>query len=91
MIERLHVSRRAIFRQVNEKICEIDAGFGIAGSVYQVLCECGRVECYSRIEVPSSLYDDVRRSARRFVVARGHHGREPVVSNGLAFAVVDSA
>ena len=85
------MSRRTLFRQVNEKICEIDAGFGFAGSVYQVLCECGQVECYSRFEVPSSLYDDVRRSARRFVVASGHHGHEPVVSNGLAFAVVDAA
>jgi hypothetical protein len=73
---------------VNAKICEIDATFGTTGSVYHVLCECGLSECYSRFEVPASLYDEVRASGDRFVVATGHHRDEAIVSSGLRFDVV---
>jgi hypothetical protein len=85
------VSRRALFREVNAKICEIDATFGTSGSVYHVLCECGLIDCYSRFEVPASLYDDVRADGRRFVVATGHHRDEAIVSSGLRFDVVDTS
>ncbi len=90
MIQPFSVSRRALFREVNAKICEIDATFGTAGAVYHVLCECGLVECYQRFEVPASLYDDVRGHGQRFVVATGHHQDEPIVSSGLRFDVVES-
>ena len=82
------MSRRALFREVNTKICEIDATFGTTGSVYHVLCECGLIECYSRFEVPASLYDELRASGDRFVVATGHHRDEVIVSSGLRFDVV---
>jgi hypothetical protein len=85
------VSRRALFREVNAKICEIDATFGTAGPVYHVLCECGRPECYERFEVPASLYDGVRTSANRFAVASGHHREDAIVSSGLGFDVVDAS
>jgi hypothetical protein len=85
------VSRRALFREVNKKICEIDAGFGSTGAVYHVLCECGGLECYERVEVPSSLYDHVSARVDRFVVANGHVGDEAVVSRGPAFDVVAPA
>ena len=83
------LTRRALVREVNAKICEVDAGFGVAGSAYHVLCECGRPGCHERFDVPASLYDALRASAGSFVVATGHERpHDEHVSRGADFAVV---
>jgi hypothetical protein len=85
------LTRRALFREVNTRICEIDSGFGTAGAGYHVLCECGRPDCFERLRVPASVYDGIRALDDRFVVATGHQREdETVVSIGLMFDVVES-
>ena len=39
---------------------------------YHVICECGEPSCFSRLELPWQVYEDVRRAERQFVVAPGH-------------------
>jgi hypothetical protein len=86
------LTRRALFREVNTKICEIDSGFGTASAGHYVLCECGSLECSERFTVPTTLYDEIRASGDRFVVANGHQrAAETVVERGPAFEVVQAS
>ena len=82
---------QALFRAVNEKIMELNEGFGeIEGSV-SVACECSRVDCADLLEIEPDAYWAVRGSPRTFAVLPGHveKGVEHVVSNHDGYAVVE--
>lgn len=64
--------QRVLFREVNERIRDINRTFGVAGDSYDLLCECRRAECMQRVTVPIEVYDDVRAHAHQFVVVAGH-------------------
>jgi hypothetical protein len=82
--------RRWVFREVNERILEVDERFGAGAERCDVFCECGAEGCVTRIEVPARLYDDVRKAGRSFVVAVGHErlGDERVVAEDAGYRVV---
>ena len=73
---------RSLAREVNAQISRIDALFGADGSEYRLLCECGRQDCFDRIDVPRSVYRDVRDHADRFLVVSGHESDHDEVVNG---------
>ena len=61
----------SFFRQVNERINDVTEGFeGVPA--YQFFCECADPECTDRITLTPELYEWVRASPTRFVLARGH-------------------
>ena len=64
--------RRSLFREVNERIRGIAAGFAVAGESYDVFCECGRRDCVERLSVPAEVYDRIRGDARIYLVRPGH-------------------
>jgi hypothetical protein len=70
------VRQRALFRDVNERIREINEGFACDGAPdrFEILCECGVVDCVERLEVSVSEYKEIRRGERNFVVMAGHEG-----------------
>jgi hypothetical protein len=72
---------------VNQRIREVDAALG--GS-YHFVCECSRLECASRVEVPGDVFDTVCRDTDRFLVAPGHDDpeEERVVAGNGAYSVV---
>ncbi len=73
------MSRRPLFREVNERIREVNASFGPSAPTYEILlCECGRSDCSARLEVPADVYEVVRRK-ERFLVAPGHEQPEAEV------------
>jgi hypothetical protein len=65
------VRRQALFRAVNEQIRVLADGFGVQGRL-DVLCECAREDCWSRIDVTVDDFEAVRRFPTRFLVERGH-------------------
>jgi hypothetical protein len=81
-----------VFREVNERIREINASLGPDHLNYvSLLCECGRPGCTERLEVPSELYDVVRDDHHLFLVAPGHEvGGEYVVAQAPTYLVVAS-
>ena len=81
------VDKRALAREVNERIRAIDAAFG-ASVTLEVLCECDVAGCVQRLEVPSSVYEELCSDLERFVVAAGHEGRDWVLSEGIGYRVV---
>jgi hypothetical protein len=64
---------QALYREVNDRIRELDEGFHGHGPV-TVMCECGR-GCSERIEVPVDEYDRARRESTYFLLTA-----PPVVS-----------
>ena len=83
--------RRPLFREVNDRIREVNASFGPGSPPHEILlCECGRDACAERLEVPTDVYEVVRREAHRFVVAPGHEepGGEEIVAGAPSYLVV---
>jgi hypothetical protein len=74
--ERRRAQNEALFREVNERIVELETG--LTGSdqddslLIGFVCECPREDCNETIEVTRREYEAVRENARRFVVLPGH-------------------
>jgi hypothetical protein len=74
---------------VNKRIRDVNDGFASDGP-HHLVCECARLECASRVEVPGHVFDTVRGDLVRFLVAPGHHDpeHERVVAGDGAYSVV---
>lgn len=66
------VRKRALFREVNERIRDVSRRFGFASGTYEFFCECTRPECLLRVEVTGEHYDEVVADSRRYLVAAEH-------------------
>jgi hypothetical protein len=53
-------AKRAIVREVNDRIRDLHAGFGITSGDYVVLCECGDPACLEQIVIPIAAYESLR-------------------------------
>lgn len=61
---------QVIYRQVNEGIALINAGW--ESPELELLCECGTAGCSERVEVTSEEYEQVRSNPTHFVLRPGH-------------------
>jgi len=61
-----------LFREVNERINEVDKGLGGGSSTLIFVCECGRDDCAEQIELTREEYEAVRADPKRFAVLPGH-------------------
>jgi len=66
------VRKRALFREVNERIRDLSRRFGFAAGSYEVFCECERADCLLRIEVTGDVFDEIVADGRRYLVAAEH-------------------
>lgn len=65
-------ANEALFRQVNERLDDLNSTFANLTEAFQVVCECGNVECIDQIPIDTVTYNDVRAEAALFIVVRGH-------------------
>jgi hypothetical protein len=85
----------ALFREVNERIEELETGLTGYGQDDSLLvgfvCECTREDCGETIEVTRAHYKAVRNEATRFLVLPGHEALdlERVVERHPHFLVVE--
>jgi hypothetical protein len=79
----------ALFREVNEQVESLDAGWGGDGNMHLV-CECGELGCIERLTVALEKYQAVRADPARFFVKPGHElpDVEEVVERHEGFNVV---
>jgi hypothetical protein len=81
----------ALFREVNERIKQVQAGTGDVGlrDRFAVLCECGDQNCIEEIQVTPQEYEQVRADPRQFVIVPGHGvpDVEEIVDEGEGFEV----
>jgi hypothetical protein len=80
----------ALFRQVNERIDEVNEELGESG-LSDFLCECGDDDCTAPIRLTLAEYEEVRSNPTHFAIARGHDviDVEQVISETDRFAVVE--
>jgi hypothetical protein len=84
------VSRNEVlFREVNERIEEIQTGEGVARR-FDFLCECGDKNCVEAVNLTLAEYEDIRSEPTHFVVLPGHEVSqfERTVQTGDRFSVV---
>ena len=65
----------SLFREVNERILELEQSFGDpgrGGRLLGIVCECARTGCTAKVEVSVDEYRHAREKPTRFIVAPGH-------------------
>jgi hypothetical protein len=62
----------ALFRQVNERIEDLNDAFGSITGEFVIVCECGRLECTDQIGVARAVYERTREDPSRFILKPGH-------------------
>lgn len=62
----------ALFRQVNERIEDLNAAFGGITGEFLIVCECGSLECTDQIGVSREVYEQTRQNPAQFILKRGH-------------------
>jgi hypothetical protein len=65
----------ALFREVNERIEQLQED--TAGlDTFNIVCECGALDCTERFLITSDEYQTLRQNPRRFAVVPGHERPE---------------
>jgi hypothetical protein len=84
---------QALFREVNERVKDINDHFHVLTALSDWVCECANDDCTERVELTVSEYEHVRRSGERFfVVPRENHvwpEAERVLERHATFWVVE--
>ena len=80
----------SLFREVNERIAELNQTFQIEGRS-EFLCECCREECKEAVSISIDEYETVRRTSTWFFVLPGHEDTsvESVVERSERYVVVE--
>jgi hypothetical protein len=79
----------SLFRDVNERIEEIEKGFSVA-SESEFVCECDDIDCTKRFEMSLSDYERLRSDPTTFAVVPGHQAPdvEDVIAECGGYSVV---
>lgn len=60
---------QSLFREVNERVRDINEGFGEILPFGDWVCECANDGCAERLELTHAEYEAIRANPRRFFVA----------------------
>jgi hypothetical protein len=82
-----------LFREVNERIKQVNEGMSDPDGETDFLCECGDPECTRPVSLTLEEYEAVRADATHFAIVPGHTDPEVefVVSTTERFAVVEKS
>ena len=88
--ERRIARNEILFREINERLKEMQETFSVADERTDFVCECGSSECTNRIELSLPEYEALRSDATTFGVVPGHQIEdvEVVVETHDAYLVV---
>jgi hypothetical protein len=89
--ERRLALNEAMFREVNERVEDINQTFASVTGSFDIFCECGDSTCTERVTVPTDVYERVRSDPKRFLLQAGHEDPtvETVVETYEVFVVVE--
>ena len=62
----------SLFREVNERVKDVNETFNVFTEQVDIVCECGDAKCTERIVLRAEEYESVRSNAEHFAVAPGH-------------------
>jgi hypothetical protein len=80
-----------LFREVNERILELQEDFGRTYETADFICECSHLACTEHIRLTLAEYGSVRAEPAQFVVTPGHVdlNYERVIRATERYAVVE--
>ena len=80
----------ALFREVNERVKDLNETFDLVLDERSIVCECGNETCIDQIAMSPKDYEALRADPAQFVVVPGHEVRqfEEVVAEGSGYAIV---
>ena len=89
--QRRAAENQSLFRQVNERIRELNEVFDALLPYGDWACECDRLDCIGRIQLTLEEYEDIRSGPNRFAVLPGHDDPpvERVVERNERYWVVE--
>jgi hypothetical protein len=73
---------------VNERIRDVNAAFGLGLSSYELVCECAHCDCMKRLQIPGEVYETVRVTTDRYLVAAGHERDDAVIAGADEYRVI---
>src|SRR4029453_17501377 len=81
----------AMFREVNERVEDINQTFASVTGSFDIFCECGDSTCTERVTVPMEGYERVRSDPKLFLLQAGPEDPtvETVVETYEVFVVVE--
>jgi len=81
----------AMFREVNERVEDLNRASGSLTGTFEIICECGNTACTERISVPVSDYERARSNPLHFLLCVGHEDPlvERVIENRGAYVLVE--
>ena len=87
--DRRIIENEKLFREVNERVAQMEAGFSGPDPVW--VCECGDETCFEKVAVPIADYKRIRSNEAWFVILPGHEKPdvETVVDKNGGFYVVE--
>jgi hypothetical protein len=85
----------AVFRDINERIRDLNEGFDPMLGTGEWFCECADPSCVERLEMTLDEYEAIRRHPDRFPVIPGHEAHDlervtHVVSRHSGYVVVET-
>jgi hypothetical protein len=63
--------KQSLFREINERVKQLNEGFSMVLPVGEWICECADDTCVERIELSAAEYEAVRNDGTHFLVAPG--------------------
>ena len=80
----------ALFREVNERVKDLNETFELVLDERSIVCECGNETCIEQISISPKDYEAVRADPAQFVVVPGHEtpDLEEVVAERNGYAIV---
>ncbi len=80
----------AVFREVNERIRDINETFKLDTQELDLVCECGDSSCAERISMPIADYEQLRADSLQFAIVPGHedHAVELVIARERTYDLV---
>jgi hypothetical protein len=89
--ERRAGENEVLYREVNERVRDLNEQFGIDHDLVDFVCECAQLDCSERIRLTVPEYERLRESPIRFAIRRGHEQPEieSVVEETDRYAVVE--
>jgi hypothetical protein len=81
----------AMFREVNERVEDMNKTFASVTGSFDIFCECGDTSCTERITVPMDVYEHVRSDATHFLLCAGHEDPtvEDVIETHEIYVIVE--
>jgi hypothetical protein len=82
---------QAMYRQVNERMEDLNDAIGEVSGAFVVVCECADAMCAEQIGMSREAYERTRANPTQFIVRPGHQAAdvEEVVATEAEYVVVE--